>query len=110
MANNKKCTEHSQFLVSFLARHFANHYAKLTLEEKKAIERIENTISKMYAMDTTPNKEMFHELLDTLEEMNDKSHGGKAYTHSIDCLINIWDEICNVNFEEVEEHEENLLA
>ncbi|SFD57590.1 hypothetical protein SAMN04487887_102252 [Enterococcus casseliflavus] len=105
MANRSKRSEHSRFLVNFLARHFANHYSKLTNDEKETIGRIENTISKMYVMDTSPKKVMFRELLDTMEEMNDMTCSEKAYTCSIDCLINIWDEICNIN-SEVEENDE----
>lgn len=99
MTNNKERMERTQFLGSHLAKHFAKRYSRLTNDEKDTIERIEKHILTTYETDSTPNKKLFNELLDTLEEMNDRSGKKTAYERTFDWLINIWDEICNINLE-----------
>ena len=73
----------------------ASNVKELSLSERKEVTRQEELISKTYGIDPQDNKPVFADLLDVLEELNDKTKEttSKAFYNTIEALISLWDEI-----------------
>lgn len=68
---------------------------ELTQNEIKKIMKQEQLISNTYSTD----KQLFSELLDVLESLNDdlQTIKSKHFFNAMDCIINLWDEIETMN-------------
>lgn len=73
----------------------AINLAGLTLVEREEVTTQEALISEMYTRDLQANKPMFNNLLDNLEELNDRAREAhsEAFYHAVDAIISLWDGI-----------------